>query len=187
MDPVEAVSFLREKRRGAINEKQLLYLSGEYKKMYKKKSAAGGGGGGCCTILWTTIVAAKITTTTTTNEEGDQRTANVSSSISKRQRQNIFTLMEEKRRRRRREIIRIVMCLLCVDRNLLVRSLFFFLFLEFLMRGYAGVWVPVFVFVLWTSLCCVRRAVRNQLSWLLQLARPDSQILPYIPRNNNGL
>lgn len=35
MDPVEAVSFLRSKRRGAINEKQLLYLSG-YKKIYKK-------------------------------------------------------------------------------------------------------------------------------------------------------
>uniref|UniRef100_A0A6S8K9F4 protein-tyrosine-phosphatase n=1 Tax=Amphora coffeiformis TaxID=265554 RepID=A0A6S8K9F4_9STRA len=50
MDPVEAVSFLREKRRGAINEKQLLYLSGEYKKMYKKKAAAGGDGG-CCVIL----------------------------------------------------------------------------------------------------------------------------------------
>ena len=50
MDPVEAVSYLREKRRGAINEKQLLYLSGEYKKMYKKKAAAGGDGG-CCVIL----------------------------------------------------------------------------------------------------------------------------------------
>mmetsp|Transcript_20494 Transcript_20494/g.56562 ORF Transcript_20494/g.56562 Transcript_20494/m.56562 type:complete len:242 (+) Transcript_20494:620-1345(+) len=34
MDPIEAVSFLRSKRRGAINEKQLLYLSG-YKRMYK--------------------------------------------------------------------------------------------------------------------------------------------------------
>lgn len=48
MDPVEAVSFLREKRRGAINEKQLLYL-GEYKKQYKK--SAGGGGESCCVIL----------------------------------------------------------------------------------------------------------------------------------------
>jgi len=49
MDPIEAVSFLRSKRRGAINEKQLLYLSG-YKRMYKKSSAAADGG--CaCTIL----------------------------------------------------------------------------------------------------------------------------------------
>lgn len=50
MDPVEAVTFLREKRRGAINEKQLSYL-GEYKKQYKKKGAAAGGDGGCCVIL----------------------------------------------------------------------------------------------------------------------------------------
>lgn len=50
MDPVEAVTFLRERRRGAINEKQLLYL-GEYKKQYKKKGAAAGGDGGCCVIL----------------------------------------------------------------------------------------------------------------------------------------
>ena len=48
MDPVEAVSFLREKRRGAINEKQLLYL-GEYKKQYKKNGASGGEA--CCVIL----------------------------------------------------------------------------------------------------------------------------------------
>ena len=38
MDPVEAVSFLQSKRRGAINEKQLMYLSG-YKKMYKSYAA----------------------------------------------------------------------------------------------------------------------------------------------------
>lgn len=48
MDPVEAVSFLREKRRGAINEKQLLYL-GEYKKQYKKNGS--GGSEACCVIL----------------------------------------------------------------------------------------------------------------------------------------
>lgn len=49
MDPVEAVTFLRERRRGAINEKQLLYL-GEYKKQYKKK-ASSSGDSGCCVIL----------------------------------------------------------------------------------------------------------------------------------------
>lgn len=49
MDPVEAVTFLRERRRGAINEKQLSYL-GEYKKQYKKKGAAAADGG-CCVIL----------------------------------------------------------------------------------------------------------------------------------------
>jgi protein tyrosine phosphatase type 4A len=45
MDPVEAVSLIRRHRRGAINEKQLLYLEG-YKKSYRK----GGGEGGCCII-----------------------------------------------------------------------------------------------------------------------------------------
>lgn len=35
MDPVEAVSFIRERRRGAINEKQLLYLEG-YKKQHPR-------------------------------------------------------------------------------------------------------------------------------------------------------
>lgn len=44
MDPVEAVSLIRRHRRGAINEKQLLYLEG-YKKGYRKQ-----GGGACCTI-----------------------------------------------------------------------------------------------------------------------------------------
>ena len=57
MDPVEAVTFLREKRRGAINDKQLTYL-GEYKKQYKKRGGASTADGGCCVILW-------ITTTTT--------------------------------------------------------------------------------------------------------------------------
>ncbi|GAX25740.1 protein-tyrosine phosphatase [Fistulifera solaris] len=47
MDPVEAVSYIRERRRGAINEKQLLYLEG-YRKQYKR---AGGAEGGCCVIL----------------------------------------------------------------------------------------------------------------------------------------
>lgn len=47
MDPVEAVSFLRGKRRGAINEKQLLYLEG-YKKQYRRSGSAEAG---CCVIL----------------------------------------------------------------------------------------------------------------------------------------
>lgn len=45
MDPVDAVTLIRKHRRGAINEKQLLYLEG-YKKSYKKSSATGG----CCVI-----------------------------------------------------------------------------------------------------------------------------------------
>jgi len=45
MDPVEAVSLIRRHRRGAINEKQLLYLEG-YKKYYRKHGADGG----CCVI-----------------------------------------------------------------------------------------------------------------------------------------
>lgn len=44
MDPVEAVAFIRKQRRGAINEKQLIYLEG-YKKQYKKKGATEGGCG----------------------------------------------------------------------------------------------------------------------------------------------
>jgi protein tyrosine phosphatase type IVA len=47
MDPVEAVSFLRQRRRGAINEKQLLYLEG-YKKQYRR---SGTEESSCCTIL----------------------------------------------------------------------------------------------------------------------------------------
>jgi protein tyrosine phosphatase type IVA len=45
-DPVEAVSMIRRHRRGAINEKQLLYLEG-YKKSYKK---GGGAEAACCVI-----------------------------------------------------------------------------------------------------------------------------------------
>lgn len=47
MDPVDAVSLIRNKRRGAINEKQLVYLEG-YKKQYKRTSVASGGP--CCVI-----------------------------------------------------------------------------------------------------------------------------------------
>ena len=46
MDPVEAVSLIRRHRRGAINEKQLLYLEG-YKRYYRRGV---GDGGGCCVI-----------------------------------------------------------------------------------------------------------------------------------------
>jgi protein tyrosine phosphatase type 4A len=46
-DPVEAVSMIRRHRRGAINEKQLLYLEG-YKRTYKKKK--GSAEAGCCII-----------------------------------------------------------------------------------------------------------------------------------------
>ena len=46
MDPVEAVTLIRRHRRGAINEKQLLYLEG-YKKCWK----GGGGDSSCCVIL----------------------------------------------------------------------------------------------------------------------------------------
>lgn len=45
MDPVEAVSLIRRHRRGAINEKQLLYLE-EYRRRYRR----GGAEGGCCVI-----------------------------------------------------------------------------------------------------------------------------------------
>mmetsp|Transcript_43740 Transcript_43740/g.105494 ORF Transcript_43740/g.105494 Transcript_43740/m.105494 type:complete len:178 (-) Transcript_43740:1951-2484(-) len=44
MDPVEAVSLIRRHRRGAINEKQLLYLEG-YRKSFKSA-----GGASCCVI-----------------------------------------------------------------------------------------------------------------------------------------
>ena len=47
MDPVDAVKFIRDSRRGAINEKQLLYLEG-YKKEYKR---SGGADTSCCVIL----------------------------------------------------------------------------------------------------------------------------------------
>ena len=44
MDPVDAVTLIRKHRRGAINEKQLLYLEG-YKKSFKSSAE-----GGCCVI-----------------------------------------------------------------------------------------------------------------------------------------
>lgn len=47
MDPVEAVSLIRRHRRGAINEKQLLYLEG-YKRHYRQKQTAEGG---CCIVM----------------------------------------------------------------------------------------------------------------------------------------
>jgi len=46
-DPVEAVALIRQHRRGAINEKQLIYLEG-YKRQYKRSASADGG---CCVIL----------------------------------------------------------------------------------------------------------------------------------------
>lgn len=45
MDPVEVVSLIRQHRRGAINEKQLLYLE-SYKPYYRRGVA-----GACCVIL----------------------------------------------------------------------------------------------------------------------------------------
>ena len=45
MDAVEAVQMIRKNRRGAVNEKQLLYLE-EYKRRFRKQ----GGEGGCCVI-----------------------------------------------------------------------------------------------------------------------------------------
>ena len=47
-DPVEAVALIRQHRRGAINEKQLLYLEG-YRRQYKKK--AGGGAESSCECI----------------------------------------------------------------------------------------------------------------------------------------
>jgi protein tyrosine phosphatase type 4A len=47
MDPVEAVTHIRQHRRGAINEKQLIYLEG-YKPSFKK---SGSPEGACCVIV----------------------------------------------------------------------------------------------------------------------------------------
>jgi protein tyrosine phosphatase type IVA len=49
MDPIDAVRFIRERRRGAINNNQLNYLQG-YKKVYKKGSF-GGTRAGCGCII----------------------------------------------------------------------------------------------------------------------------------------
>jgi len=49
-DPVEAVHLIRQHRRGAINEKQLLYLEG-YKRQYKKKGSGGAESSCQCIIL----------------------------------------------------------------------------------------------------------------------------------------
>ena len=46
MDPVDAVTLIRRHRRGAINEKQLLYLEG-YRRSYRSKNMAESG---CCVI-----------------------------------------------------------------------------------------------------------------------------------------
>jgi protein tyrosine phosphatase type IVA len=48
MDPVEAVAHIRQHRRGAINEKQLIYLEG-YKRSFKRGGA--GPEAACCVIL----------------------------------------------------------------------------------------------------------------------------------------
>lgn len=45
MDPVEAVTLIRQHRRGAINEKQLNYLE-QYRRSYKR-----GGGEGCSCVI----------------------------------------------------------------------------------------------------------------------------------------
>eukprot|EP00540_Astrosyne_radiata_P015790 CAMPEP_0116838914 /NCGR_PEP_ID=MMETSP0418-20121206/9478_1 /TAXON_ID=1158023 /ORGANISM="Astrosyne radiata, Strain 13vi08-1A" /LENGTH=191 /DNA_ID=CAMNT_0004468971 /DNA_START=218 /DNA_END=793 /DNA_ORIENTATION=- len=47
MDPIEAVHLIRQHRRGAINEIQLLYLEG-YKRQYKKRTA--GAESSCCVV-----------------------------------------------------------------------------------------------------------------------------------------
>jgi len=50
MDPVDAVALIRRHRRGAINEKQLIYLEG-YRQQYKKRNGGSGAESSCCVIL----------------------------------------------------------------------------------------------------------------------------------------
>lgn len=50
MDAIDAVHLIRQHRRGAINEKQLLYLEG-YKRSYHRRHGGAAGGGGCCVVM----------------------------------------------------------------------------------------------------------------------------------------
>lgn len=50
MDPIDAVRFIRERRRGAINNNQLNYLQG-YKKCYKRGGGGGGAAVGCGCVI----------------------------------------------------------------------------------------------------------------------------------------
>ncbi|RNF13426.1 protein tyrosine phosphatase [Trypanosoma cruzi] len=46
MEPLDAITLVREKRRGAINQTQMQWLA-----KYKGRSAAGGGSSGGCTVM----------------------------------------------------------------------------------------------------------------------------------------
>jgi protein tyrosine phosphatase type 4A len=48
MDPVEAVTFIRQHRRGAINDKQLIWLE-QYKRSFKTSQKSGGDA--CCVVM----------------------------------------------------------------------------------------------------------------------------------------